>query len=74
MRSGKHHWSKRSRNKVTTKTNFPRPRPRRVVPWIQIQSLKFAYWNIDGFDIQSAWAIERAIEKEVGISFHYLYM
>ena len=31
----------------------------------EVKNLKFAYWNLNGFDIQSAWAIERIIQREV---------
>ena len=35
-------------------------------------SLKFASWNIDGFDKQSAWAIKRAIDKYVMILLYFV--
>ena len=30
-------------------------------------TLNFAHWNIDGFNEQSVWAIERAIDEMVNL-------
>ena len=30
-----------------------------------LELLTFAYWNINGFDIQSGWAIDRIIKEKV---------
>ena len=34
--------------------------------------LKFAYWNVNGLDYQSAWAVEKAIKTEVSAYFFIL--
>ena len=34
--------------------------------------LKFAYWNVNGLDYQSAWAVEKAIKTEVSTFFFIL--